>query len=384
MKKLAIILTHPIQYFSPLFKLLTERGVIQIKVFYTWPQAVKGFKDKDFGKQIEWDIPLLDGYNYALVKNTSKNPSSKTWRGINTPSLINEVNAYNPDAIMVFGWKLKSHFQLMRYFKGRIPIWFRGDSNLLDEQPGIKTKLRRLILKIVYKYIDKAFYVGQNNFNYYLAHGLKKNQLKFAPHAIDNERFFHDEHSKEETEKWRSKLGFTNKDRVILFCGKLEPKKNPLFLVNAIINHNKTNEQKVGLVVVGNGILEAEVTKLASQDNNIKILPFQNQSLMPVIYRLGNIFCLPSQGPEETWGLSVNEALASGVAVLVSNKVGCAVDLVSDNVGRIFKSNDYADFETKLNELLKQGISATVCKKSISKWNYSAICKSIESELNQT
>jgi glycosyltransferase involved in cell wall biosynthesis len=62
---------------------------------------------------------------------------------------------------------------------------------------------------------------------------------------------------------------------------------------------------------------------------------------MPVVYRLANVFVLPSTGPGETWGLAVNEAMACSRAVIVSDKCGCAQDLVHGGVnGYVFKSGD--------------------------------------------
>jgi glycosyltransferase involved in cell wall biosynthesis len=70
---------------------------------------------------------------------------------------------------------------------------------------------------------------------------------------------------------------------------------------------------------------------------------------MPAVYRLGDVYCLPSQGPGETWGLAINEAMASGKAIIASDKVGCAVDLVQEGVnGYIFKSNNQQDLLDKL------------------------------------
>jgi hypothetical protein len=129
-KKLAIITTHPIQYNAPFFKLLAERGKVWLKVFYTWPQAIEGFDDPDFGKKIKWDIPLLEGYDWEAVENVSTKPSSKYWKGIDCPTLIDRVNEFQPDAVMVYGWNFKSHFKAMRHFKGTIPVWFFGDSTL--------------------------------------------------------------------------------------------------------------------------------------------------------------------------------------------------------------------------------------------------------------
>jgi glycosyltransferase involved in cell wall biosynthesis len=84
--------------------------------------------------------------------------------------------------------------------------------------------------------------------------------------------------------------------------------------------------------------------KLASNlDSRIKILGFQNQSKMPLVYRLGSVLILPSKGPNETWGLVINEAMASGLAVIASDKCGGAIDLVTSKTGLIFESDNPID-----------------------------------------
>jgi glycosyltransferase involved in cell wall biosynthesis len=68
-------------------------------------------------------------------------------------------------------------------------------------------------------------------------------------------------------------------------------------------------------------------------------MPFHNQSEMPLLYQMSDVFVLPSKGPGETWGLAVNEAMASGCAIIVSDKAGCASDIVKNNVnGFVFHS----------------------------------------------
>ncbi|PZQ98737.1 MAG: glycosyl transferase family 1, partial [Flavobacterium psychrophilum] len=80
--------------------------------------------------------------------------------------------------------------------------------------------------------IDHALYVGTNNKQYFLKHGLKESQLEFAPHAIDNERFSNGaDVFEEEALKWRQELGLGTDEVVVLFAGKFEPKKNPFFIL---------------------------------------------------------------------------------------------------------------------------------------------------------
>jgi len=189
MKKLAIITTHPIQYYAPVFKLLQQRKQVSLKVFYTWGKESLEKHDPGFDKKIKWDIPLLDGYPYEWVENTSTEPGSHHFKGITNPNLINDINTWQPQALLVFGWAYHSHLKAIRYFKNKIPVYFRGDSNLLDEQKGLKASLKYVFLKWVYSHVNHAFYVGINNKAYFNKYGLRESQLSFAPHAVDNERF---------------------------------------------------------------------------------------------------------------------------------------------------------------------------------------------------
>lgn len=319
MKKLAFIITHPIQYHSPLFQLMTERDKVAIKVFYTKPPETKEF-DPAFGQKVSWDIPLLEGYAYGFLPTDSK---------AKLQHLIDSLEGFAPAAILIFGWNPPGHLRLMRHFKGKIPLWFRGDSTLLDERPGWRQLARRWFLKWVYRSVDKAFYVGTENKKYFLRHGLRESQLVFAPHAIDNDRFADQGQDYEgQALVWRKELGIAEDDFVILFAGKLEPKKAPQLLLEAIIEINEKKNRAIHLIIAGSGVLKNQLKKLASGLTFIHFIGFQNQSKMPIVYRLGDVFCLPSSGPGETWGLAVNEALASGRPVLTSDKVGCYLDLV--------------------------------------------------------
>ncbi|HYK57404.1 MAG TPA: glycosyltransferase family 4 protein, partial [Flavisolibacter sp.] len=281
-------------------------------------------------------------------------------------------------------------------FKGKIPIWFRGDSTLLDPTSSLKNFIKTRYLKWVYRHVDLAFYVGLNNRNYFKKYGLKEHQLVFAPHAIDNERFAI--RQPDQTAQFRARLGIPEREILILFAGKFEPKKNPLLLLQAFTELNAANTH---LLFVGNGPLEAELKNKAVQFNqsenqqinkstnqsHIHFLPFQNQSQMPIIYQAADLFCLPSKGPGETWGLSVNEAMACGKAILVSDKVGCATDLVKPyQNGLIFKSENLPHLIENLKHL-------TLCKAQleaygqksreiIQDWNFEALIFNIEKHLN--
>jgi glycosyltransferase involved in cell wall biosynthesis len=375
MKKLAIIITHPIQYYTPIFKLLAKNT--DVMVFYTWGESSIKKHDPGFNQIVEWDIPLLEGYNYTWVKNTAIDPGSHHFKGIINPDLIDQVKQWQPDALLIFGWAYKSHLSIMRYFKNKIRVLFRGDSTLLDEKPGLKSLFKAVYLKWIYRHIDYALYTGLNNKAYFEKYGLKALQLSYAPHAIDNERFGVPRSA--EVLTLRKSLDIKAEDILILFAGKLEEKKAPDLLLNAFLKLDLLNTH---LVFTGSGYLKSMLQQKAGENKRVHFIDFKNQSDMPVIYQSCDLFCLPSKGPGESWGLAVNEAMACGKAILVSDKVGCAADLVKPGYnGLIFKSGDLNDLLqclkelTASKELLTQyGQNSTAF---INSWSFEAIVKTV-------
>ena len=350
-KKLAIVTTHPIQYNAPFFKLLAQSATVHPKIFYTWGATVLQNKyDPDFQKMIDWDIPLLEGYDYEFLENTANDKGSHRFNGIVNPGIIDRIKQWAPDAILVYGWKFRSHLTVLRYFHNKVPVWFRGDSTLLDERGSAKNIARSLLLKWVYQKIDIAFYTGTNNKEYFLTYGLKQNQLLKASHAVENERFSNiDERYLEEAQRFRAEVNVPGEAFVFLFAGKLTLKKGLSTLIEAF---RLINNQSVYLLIVGNGPLEQELKKRCREETNIIFADFQNQERMPAVYAACDVFVLPSAGPGESWGLSVNEAMAAGRAVIVSNKCGCAVDLVENGKnGFIFEAGNAIEAAEKMKLL---------------------------------
>lgn len=349
--RLAIVTTHPIQYYSPVFKLLHERNKIDIHVFYTWGEKSIEKHDPGFNRKIEWDVPVLEGFPYEWVKNESNDPGSHHFKGIINPGLIDQINTWKPDAILIYGWGYHGHLKAIRYFKNKIPVFFRGDSTLLDEKKGLRSLLKSIFLKWLYRHVDHALYVGSNSKAYFKKYGLRENQLSFVPHAIDNSRF--DVDIEDKALSLRKKLNISNNELVIMFAGKFEEKKSPELLLDAFINLKKPGTH---LLFVGNGPLESRLKLKAEGFINIHFLDFQNQSQMPIIYRVCDIFCLPSKGPGESWGLAINEAMVCGKAILASDKVGATADLiVPGKNGAIFEGGSLNDLIVNLEKLLDAG-----------------------------
>lgn len=378
MKRLAIITTHPIQYNAPLFRLLSERRIIQVKVFYTWGQSSGKIYDARFGKERNWDIPLLDGYEYEFVKNTSKHPDSNRFWGVINPGFTSQLKTANYDAILVLRWDLWSHLLLMQTFGGQPKLFFRGDSQWLSADNSLTGAVKKWILRFVYRKVDGAFVVGELNRKYFQQCGLKPKQLLAAPHAVDNDRFQVNVGLQEaKALQERAALGICADTIVFVYAGKFYALKQLNVLIDAF---RQLKGEGYRLVLYGSGEQEQLLKELAGTDERILFSSFKNQSEMPWVYRVGDVFVLPSK--HETWGLGVNEAMACGRPAIVSNRCGCAPELIiNGKTGFVFRAGDSSDLLQQMKEFKRKEITTTMgrnARQHIQQFSLKAVAEAIE------
>jgi glycosyltransferase involved in cell wall biosynthesis len=354
MTRLALIVSHPIQYYVPLYRRLARRGDLETRVFFTWHGGTAAQLDHGFGKSFAWDIPLTEGYEFEVVRNTARQPGTHHFRGLQNPELVRRVLGWRPDAVHVTGYAWYSHLQAIRALaRAGVPVLFRGDSHLLDRRSAAwRWQLKRLVLRTVFSWPAAFLCVGQANKNYYRAFGVPESKLFDCPHSIETQRFA-EPHAllEQQATAWRRELAIGDTQQVVLFAGKLEDKKRPLPLMQAFLEMDLTG---VILLLVGDGLFDQKVRDLAAlHPERFRVLSFQNQSKMPLVYRLGDVLVLPS-AYGETWGLAVNEAMACGRPALVSDRVGCHQDVVRSGVnGEVFAVDDWRDFQDKLASLAR-------------------------------
>jgi len=118
-------------------------------------------------------------------------------------------------------------------------------------------------------------------------------------------------------------------DSVILFSGKLSPRKAPDLLLRAVRSLPSEIRSRLAVVFLGSGELQSALEQMAAASPAVgaRFLGFQNQTQLSPYYHAADLLALPSLY-SETWGLVVNEALHHGLPCVVSDAVGCAPDLI--------------------------------------------------------
>ncbi len=352
MRRLAIVLSHPVQYYSPWFRWLRARTALEFRVFYLWEFGVTAQRDPQFGTTFQWDVDLLAGYESEFVPNVARDPGTHHFRGLDNPTLTARLAAWQPGAVLLFGYNWLSHQRAFWWAQRTgVPLIFRGDSHLLGR--GRLPFTRRLLLKFLYARFAAFTCVGAANRDYFLALGVPESRMFFAPHSVNAEHFNPaDPAPREAAATLRRELGLDGR-RVVLFAGKFSERKQPVELLQAFLQVATPAD---ALVFVGDGAEKPRLITLAAAAPAacVRFLPFANQTAMPARYLLADIFALPSRGSYETWGLAVNEAMHLGVPCLVSDLVGCQRDLVRPGeTGWVFRADEPGALAATLSAALR-------------------------------
>lgn len=336
---LAILTTHPIQYQVPIWRELARRGRIPFEVWYLSDHGVRESLDKEFQRTFRWDIDFLGGYPHRFLGHTGKAPDISRFRGTPLPTPTALFAGKQVRALWINGWQVQAYWQaaLHAHWCG-IPIWLRGDTNDLHRSHPLKRLPRWILLRQLFKHTDAFLTVGAANRRFYQGFGVPIHKLYAAPHCVDNARFASvTKNLAPQRAALRREWGIPEQATCLLFCGKLIPKKRPTDLLAALkglIDKTPLLAQtgQMHLLVVGDGELRAALTNQARELEQmvgrsiVTFTGFLNQSEMPKAYVAGDCLVLPSDW-DETWGLVVNEALACGKSVVVSDQCGCAEDL---------------------------------------------------------
>ncbi len=382
MRRLAVVTTHPIQYYAPWFRFLACRSGLDLRVYYLWDFGVTQQRDRGFGQVFCWDVPLLEGYDWELVPNRSRDPGTHHFWGIDNPDLPARLRNWDPHAVLCIGYNYATLVRLMvsRAVRRR-PLLLRGDSHRLTGRRGVVSSLKRLTLRVLFRRFTAFLYVGAANREYLRLHGVPEDRLFFSPHAIDNNRFINGAGQAEaDAIAWKRDLGIPPDRLVILFAGKFEEKKRPQDLLAAFTAAGLAD---AALLFVGAGPLEGLLRKTAAGVPHVYFAGFQNQTQMPRTYAAGDLLVLPSLGGGETWGLCVNEAMCLSRPVVVSNHVGCGPDLVRPGeTGWVFEAGRVEALAAALREacsgrtrLQRAGQAA---RKHIETYNYEAATQGLE------
>ena len=350
--RLAILASHPIQYFTPIYRRLAAHPGLEMDVMYCRDFGVRPQFDRQFARDIKWDTDQLSGYQHRFLRNIS--PVTDTFNplhAINPGAFSQMLRGY--DALWVNGYAYPSNWL------AAIAAKLRGTKLLMRSDLRLYARKRRrwhhvvrdVALRGWIRASDAILYVGQANREAYEHYGAQPHQLFFTPHSVDVTAIERASlEFRRDPDALRARWALPPSAIVVQFIGKLTAQKH---VERVIALAEELQNTRAHIMIAGSGPLETTLREsVASRGlRNVTFVGFVNQSAIAEVYAAGDIFVLPSEG--EAWGLAVNEAMAAGVVPVISSEVGAAADLIAQGeTGFVFPFGDWAAMRQQVQALV--------------------------------
>jgi glycosyltransferase involved in cell wall biosynthesis len=327
---------------------------LDIQVAYCNPPGVKPALDPEFGVEVKWDVPLLDGYPWVAVPNRSPWPGPGRFWGLVNPGLWILVRKGRFDAVVTYtGYANVSFWILAAAAKfSRTPLLSSTDAHSLRSPHTNRWKLwaKRFCLPFIYRVCDVVLAPSEATARFVQSLGFPAKNIVMTPAAVDND-WWARQADLIDKRAVRRRLGIPENAHVFLFCSKLQPWKRPEDALRAFA---KLGNSEAVLVFAGDGPLrpelEAEARALAVSNRTI-FLGFVNQSQLPELFRSSDVLLLTSG--YDGCPLVVCEAMACGCPVILSDAIPGRFDIVRQGTtGFIYPCGDVEALAAVLREII--------------------------------
>lgn len=358
--RLAYLVSHPIQYQTPLLRRIAEEQDIDLTVLFGSDFSVEGYQDTGFGVDVKWDIPLLDGYRYKFLP-ALRDIRTQTFTSPINRGIWHELRGHGGepayDVLWIHGYAMVNSLYALAAAKSLgIPVLIRGDMWLRDRPRGrARLILKEQFFNVLRQFVHGVLSVGTLNDEYWHHHFGDSVPRFLMPYAVDNAYFQQRSlESKSTRDDLRRELSLEPGRPIILFASKLQERKHTGDLIAAYEQLcARMPAPHPYLLIVGDGEERAQLEEQARAKNlpHIRFCGFRNQSELPRFFDLASVFVLPAR--HEPWGLIVNEVMNAGRPVILTDDIGCQPDLVRDGVeGFIYPVRDVAALSEALEKIL--------------------------------
>ncbi len=369
--RLAIVASHVIQYQDPFFRRLAADPAIDLTVFYCSTAGAEVYRDEDMKTSLRWDIELLEGYRHVFLRNFGWDDGYT--RAIN-PGIVPALARGNFDAVIFFlGWgTITSLLGIAACRASETPFLLYGDSSFPPAEDSFRARMRAWFVRGVFALASGFMVSGTLNAAYYEHYGADRRRFFLLPWAIDNERFIEGSRfAPGERDAMRANFEIGPEMIAFVFSAKLVERKDPMTLLKAVANMKHSSRAVV--IFLGHGELRQALEDFAEEHKlNVRFLGFVNQADLPRHYAMGDVFVLPST--YEPRGAVINEAMACGLPVVVTDRCGSLGDIVLEGENAfVYPAGDPLALSRALDALMDDELRARMGQRSreiIATWDY--------------
>jgi len=373
--KIVFLVERPTQFEAPFYRFAARDPRHELKVFYTGDVAEAVF-DPELGRPVSWGIDLLGGYPHEVCPATPADTAG--W-------LAERLRPEKCDLVIVNGYTQPTYRLGTRVAKrAGCRTALRLDSVLWGGSPGRNLAKRLLYATYMKRMYDLFLGVGSLTLAYLRAFGVPPERTGLFPYAVDVEDFrSRSRLLPEERRAWRRRLGVPEGARVVLSLAKLNSREAPWDLLRAFGRLDQRDHEDTWLVLAGDGPDRPALERQAGP--RVRFPGYVPYPDLPALYAAADLFVHPAR--EERWGVSVQEALACGLPVVASSRVGAAFDLLaSGGNGFHYTAGDDAELAGRLAAALALPLERVreASEEILGRWDYAATWRGLLAAASRT
>jgi glycosyltransferase involved in cell wall biosynthesis len=363
--RIAFLVERPTQFEAPFFRYAARDREHELRVLFTSADPTGPIFDPELGQSVSWGIDLLGGYPSVVAPARGR----ARW-------LAQQLQRGSCDLLIVNGYT-RGEYLLAAIWARRVGIAtaLRLDSVAWDKPAALQDRLwaRRILFSALLRPLFSRFLgVGSLTLDYLAACGVPAERCGLFPYAVDVDGFrARSSLNAGDRAEARARLGIAPSQRAVLAVAKLNAREAPWDLLNAVPDL----PAETCILIAGDGPDRAGMEKLAADfgPGRVRFLGYIPYTELPVLYGAVDLFVHAPR--EERWGVSVSEALACGLPVVASTRVGAAYDLLAAGAnGGMYSAGDAAQLAARAGQAmaLDRQVVEAANRKVLRSWNYEA------------
>jgi glycosyltransferase involved in cell wall biosynthesis len=321
--RVAVINTHPIQHFAPLWREIARTDQVQLKVFFCSDWGVRDYDDPGFGTVFKWDVDLLGGYDSEFLE-IGRRPKKLGFWETDNPEIGRALEEYSPDILVIFGYSQLTNWRALVWAKRRgCRILLFADSELKHRRALWTRLAKEVVVRGFLSQVDGVLPIGNYNANYYQHYGVPADKMHWCAYPVDGARLLSsagDLHAARALIRARYNIGPT--DFVFASVGKYILRKRHTDVIQGWQLLSDELQQRSRIILVGEGPMRGNLEELTATSRGRVILTgFANQGEIPFYYAACDALVVASE--VDAHPLVVTEALFFGKPVIASDAIGC-------------------------------------------------------------
>jgi len=366
--KIALVISHPVQHFCPMYASWAKIEGVTLKVFFASNLGAVKYLDPNFKREISWSNLYLDEFNHEFLNGDKTLQSTPA---LDASNLDEKLSEFKPQLLVHYGYfhQFAKHARNWA-IKNKVKIAYISDAEHRQKRPLWKEVLKFPYLYFLFKKEDYFLTVGNANEAYYKFYGVSKTKMHRMMFSIDIITYDAAFANKESLRScFRSQYNIAENEIAVSVVGKLVNWKSQDDLIKLLYNLEKTLPQKkFHLIIAGSGVMEEKWKDLANNltHNKVHFLGFVNPSDLPQVYAASNVYIHPAK--IEPHSLSISEAIYMGCPIIVANTSGSwgiNDDVQEGKNGFVYHHSNIAELQQHLLDIVNTNKQETFSQYSI-------------------